>query len=723
MANASMFNAGHLSDADTFTNEDAAISSWAVIETGETDKTYIVSNEEFLQAVFAEASEDARPVVVGFSGNPADASGKRWAGKSWSGKPGELDHLAKCANNYFSLSLFSPDENGKTHRRKASFAALHAVMLDDVRIKVPFERLDLSPTWLLETSPSNFQAGYALSVPISDPAEADRLMKAIIKKGLCDPGAGGPTARLARLPVGGNGKHTPVFQRRLTNWNPELLYSADELVGGFHLEMHPAGKSHSVSAPFTENGHAVLSLPPAKSPILTALEKRGLLKANSSDGKHDITCPWVKEHTNEVDGGTVYFEPDATHPLGGFKCMHGHCAERHLNDLLNELGLDSSAARSKATIYVVPGDIDLSVDALEKVLAHSGRFFQKSNHLVEVSEDPGTSKVSIRPVSQAKLAHTAAAMAEWLKYDRGSKSWVKFDPPARVISMLHEKRAFEQLPILEGVARQPFFRPDATLVCVPGYDRQTRKYGAFTASKFSIPEFPTKADACDAMKELKGILSEFPLATKADEAAALSAMFTAVVRPSLAHAPMFHVNAHSPGSGKSYLSALITAFATAQAGVPVSLPESDTECQKLLLSLLVMSPAVIEFDNLTRDLEPMPSLCSVLASEAGSGRQLGVSEIAEFNTQTLFLSSGNNVQPLRDMVRRTVTITLDPASGKPALRRFQRPHLVKEVRFDREKFVSLVLTIIKAYLSRGVLRLRLRPSPILKIGAPFAVIR
>ena len=38
---------------------------------------------------------------------------------------------------------------------------------------------------------------------------------------------------------------------------------------------------------------------------------------------------------------------------------------------------------------------------------------------------------------------------------------------------------------------------------------------------------------------------------------ALAAILTAAVRPSLPHAPLFHVTAHQPGAGKSYLCELI----------------------------------------------------------------------------------------------------------------------------------------------------------------------
>jgi len=53
-------------------------------------------------------------------------------------------------------------------------------MLDDIGTKVDRGRLTLQPSWLLETSPGNYQAGYLLQESLTDSSMADRLMKAIM---------------------------------------------------------------------------------------------------------------------------------------------------------------------------------------------------------------------------------------------------------------------------------------------------------------------------------------------------------------------------------------------------------------------------------------------------------------------------------------------------------------------------------------------------------------
>ena len=197
-------------------------------ETGTTDETRNIGNDEFLRVVFGANLGDALPVVVSFEGDPHHVPKKRWGGLPWCNKSGAYPSLPAHANNYFSLAAFRPDKDGRYRRQKARFRALYAVMLDDVGTKVAMERLTLRPSWLLETSPGNYQAGYLLSEPLSNGAAADRLMDAIIAAGLCDPGANGPRSRLARLPCAVNGKHALPFSCRLVEWSPDLRYSIDD---------------------------------------------------------------------------------------------------------------------------------------------------------------------------------------------------------------------------------------------------------------------------------------------------------------------------------------------------------------------------------------------------------------------------------------------------------------------------------------------------------------
>jgi hypothetical protein len=407
----------------------------------------------------------------------------------------------------------------------------------------------------------------------------------------------------------------------------------------------------------------------------------------------------VNEHTGQVDDGTAYFEPDDLWPIGGFKCDHGHCAGRHIRDLLSVLGIELNAARMKPVIRVVPGELHCVVDAAEHELAKSQQYYQRGGLIVNVVTDPGTRETRLQEISQPALVRALAGAATWERYDKRSQDWVRIDPPARHAGVLFDSSSYPHLPVLNGLARQPYLRPDGSLVDTAGYDHTTGLFGVFNAREFNIQAPPTRRQAQKALELLKDLLVEFPFAGPADLAAAIAGILTATVRPSLPHAPMSHVRAHMVGSGKSYLCELVTAFATPQRATPTTFPSNDEECRKMLLAGLLRAPAVIEFDNLTGDLLAHKSLCTVLSSEFISGRILGVSKTATVGTRVLFLSSGNNVGPVKDMTRRCITIQLKPNCETPAARNFKRPELVREVLKERGRYVSAALTIMRGWIA------------------------
>ena len=108
----------------------------------------------------------------------------------------------------------------------------------------------------------------------------------------------------------------------------------------------------------------------------------------------------------------------------------------------------------------------------------------------------------------------------------------------------------------------------------------------------------------------------------------LAAIFTAVMRPSLPHAPGFHVRAPVFGSGKTYLCELIGAFAGPAGNAKVSYPTTSEEATKVILSLLLTSPAVIEFDDMDTDWTPHGTIKRMLTAEHITDRILGVSKTA-----------------------------------------------------------------------------------------------
>lgn len=665
------------------------------------------SNAAFLKSVIQGVAADARAAICSKVGNPT--------GGGWQAEAAQ-DVNQQCPadrNNYFNCSSFLAGEGGAIEARNDRFSAYHVLVLDDVGTKVDRSKLaGFTPTWEIETSPGNSQIGIRLREPIRDPAQVAILQNAVAVAGLCDKGALG-LARWMRLPIAINGKDKyrneqgEPFHCRMVAWNPEVAYTVEGFASALGLDLTPttAPSSGGDSAQRQQRGagdrrNSVFTPMPGENPVLTALKQRELYKRQIAPGKHEITCPWVGEHTDARDSGAAYFEPDADHPIGGFDCKHSHGDHYHIGQLLDFLELKADRARGKARIDIIAGEMNLVRRAAERVLARQGGYYQAGGSIVVIRTDPGTGDISTEHLGEIPLTSALADAADWYKHDGRSDKPMRVDPPPRNVQALLRAQQFEYLPVLTGLSRQPFFREgDGQLVTNPGYDMATGRYAAFDAAQFAMPA-PTREAAEAALALLDELLDEFRFANPADRSATLCAMLTAAVRPSLPVAPAFNITASTPGSGKSYLASAILPFAGPGAALKVSYPTSTDEATKTMLSLFLGAPAAVLFDDMQTQWVPFGAINRALTSETITDRVLGVSRTVTVGTRSLIMGTGNNVGPIRDMTRRVVTIKLHHRVATPALETYVgRP---AETVFDnRGKYVAAALTIVAAWKEAG----------------------
>lgn len=73
------------------------------------------------------------------------------------------------------------------------------------------------------------------------------------------------------------------------------------------------------------------------------LEPRRHGSTASGDARWAIRCPWQAQHTDGAQGATstVLIESRGTPP--GFRCLHAHCADRRLADVLAHYGIGTAA--------------------------------------------------------------------------------------------------------------------------------------------------------------------------------------------------------------------------------------------------------------------------------------------------------------------------------------------------------------------------------------------
>jgi hypothetical protein len=673
-----------------------------------------ISNQDFIDSIFNKSQEGISALICAKPGNPEKGG--------WKAHPAS-EVSKRCldsTNNFFNCSTFQVSEDGNVNAKKENFSACHALVLDDVGTKIAAEPLvNFDFSWKFETSPGNYQCGLIFDEPVTDGNKVTSILDAFIKKGWCDAGASGPMSRWMRLPVGINGKPKyrsddgSPFKCQPTEWNSDIRYSPEQMIEEFGLELvkeptrESDGNTGAQRSPVDMTGDVYFPVN-VENPVISRLKDKGLYKTPLGSGKHDVTCPWVEQHTDAIDSGTAYFEPDDRYPMGGFSCMHSHRDNYHIQELLNHLDIKQDAIRRKPLIRTVAGEMHRIIDAYEMVLAQYGRHYHSGGLICTVYTDPETGNPEISPTSLQALTKELSSAAASEKYDKRSRSWERCDPPSRHCGILYDQKNYQHLRLLKGVTRQPYFREsDGELVTTPGYDAQSNLFGVFDAGLFKIPEISPETIG-NVKAKLDRLFDEFEFAGESDKAAAISAIFTAVVRATLPHAPAFHVKAHVYGSGKSYLCELIAPFAGPGDSLKVSYPKTAEEATKAGLALLMKNPAVIEFDDMDSDWTPHGVINRMLSAEHITDRILGVSKTATVSTRSLILASGNNVGPLRDLLRRVVTINLDPKTAVPATKTYQHDP-VALVKSRREEYVSAVLTLIMAWEQAGCSRADVEP--------------
>lgn len=291
----------------------------------------MINNREFLEALF---KEDAPWVhVTDFTYDPDAIPSDRHL-HAWKGDYACRYRMGEMTNQYFTVSCFYADEQGQARRRKALYRHTCVIVLDDVKEKLSLDEVHKlpSPTYILETSPGSEQWGYLLDKPATNRQQVENLLDGLIANGLApngkDPGMKGVT-RYVRLPDGWNTKQKKMvdgmpFKCRLLHWNPVRTTTLQALAKPFSVNLDAPRREQRTDGAATVEDHPLLQLPD----LIHVKDVR-------SDGRFDITCPWVKHHTGKTDSGAAIF----TNADGsiGFKCHHGHCQDKTGRDLLAHL--------------------------------------------------------------------------------------------------------------------------------------------------------------------------------------------------------------------------------------------------------------------------------------------------------------------------------------------------------------------------------------------------
>jgi len=385
--------------------------------------------------------------------------------------------------------------------------------------------------------------------------------------------------------------------------------------------------------------------------------------------------------------------------------------EKVLKSALNWLGIASNITSHNAggvgisgrvECEVTVGDIAALADKCEEILASRPDcdIYQQGGHLASIALIDGA--LVIREIGPDDLKLRISKHIRFYKVKTSKLGAVKIecdvpkDLPAMMLARVGEWRYRR----LRGVSASPLLRRDGSVACGNGYDAGSMML-MVGVPDVAIPNQPTKQDAVVALSSLMTLLQDFPFAEYSDSIAAVSAIMTAVLRPSIGPCPMHLISAPVAGSGKTYLYEIAGAIATGKRPPVVGAAgASGEEIDKRVTAALLSPAQTLCLDNLAGTLES-DILCQAISSDSEIRlRPLGRSEMVAVTPSSAIFATGNNVRVSGDLLRRTIPIRLSPAEERPELRQFPGSPL-RQALDGRKKYLTDVMTIVSAYVTAG----------------------
>ena len=225
------------------------------------------------------------------------------------------------ASWYINTALFIIDRfiDGKPSASASNATHCGFLVLDDVGDPIKAPNIPtLPPTWIMETSPDNFQYGYVFREQPTT-GEFAAAIKAIAAAGYTDPGACNPV-RNVRLPGSINLKPgRDNFASVLKSFNPERDYTLDQICAS--MGVTPGEVEATVRATNVQDDGA--------DEVLAWVAEQGqLLERTNGAGWAGVMCPNAAEHS---DGAAMGRYNPANR---AYKCLHAHCLEWDSNRYL-----------------------------------------------------------------------------------------------------------------------------------------------------------------------------------------------------------------------------------------------------------------------------------------------------------------------------------------------------------------------------------------------------
>jgi hypothetical protein len=266
---------------------------------------------------------------------------------------------------HICAGVFNARLNPKGRLTRTNPIGIMAFVLDDVGTKIPFEMANQfpPPTYIVETSPGNFQYVYVLEEPHYNIPECQAFYNMVGAAGYTDNGGRGVN-KLIRLPFGINEKekHKGFKIPPPPVANPRNRYMFWELVKRFGFDAEKVREA-AIGLELKPMQGFEEEFPGESKYITNALLRSGYLSqealraAETSEKGYAMLdhCPWCDEHTDNATGAG--FSPvglgQGDHRLRmQFSCFHSHCKKRGIKDFVQKL-VDEEVLEYRKVAHII----------------------------------------------------------------------------------------------------------------------------------------------------------------------------------------------------------------------------------------------------------------------------------------------------------------------------------------------------------------------------------
>jgi hypothetical protein len=376
----------------------------------------------------------------------------------------------------------------------------------------------------------------------------------------------------------------------------------------------------------------------------------------------------------------------------------------------------SKPLRSERPTVVLRPQEDAVVTETIRALRGAENLFQRDGNLVRVMTTesmPSARRSRSTRIEKVPSAAVREAVVKHVNFERINErgEQVPSHPPHWLVSELEARGTWEGIPRLVAVVHEPMLRPDGSVLDEPGYDAATGVLYVPGGSRIGRIENATRDDARYAAESLLEIVVDFPFVDDAHRSACLAGILTPFARFAFhGPAPLFLIDANTPGTGKTLLADLIGVITTGRRMPRLPHVQSDDEMRKRITSIARDGTRLALIDNVA-GVFGCPALDAALTSTLWRDRLLGVNDMSpELDLLAVWYATGNNIILNDDTYRRVLHILLETDKEKPEERGdFKHPDLLRWVEDKREAFARNALTILHAYHAAGRPVIQLTP--------------